>query len=185
MIRSLLMRLAPTGAVLLAVVTFAGCAASADPERRFAGLITPYRMEVVQGNVVTQEMAAQLRPGLTRDQVRGLLGSPLLADIFHADRWDYVFTIRRQGTAPQRRHVTVLFDGDKVSSFEAPQLPSEREFVDSIDVSRVNDGKAVPLALSDDQLRALPLPKPAAAAPAAAASAPARAYPPLEPLPAR
>ena len=186
MIRSFLMRLAPTGAVLLAAGILAGCAASADPERRFAGLITPYRMEVVQGNVVTQEMAAQLRPGLTRDQVRGLLGSPLLADVFHADRWDYVFTIRRQGTAPQRRHVTVLFDGDKLSSFEAPQLPSEREFVDSIDVSEASSGKSVPLALSDDQLRALPLPKPAtAAAPAAAASAPARAYPPLEPLPAR
>jgi outer membrane protein assembly factor BamE len=179
------MRLAPTGAVLLAALTLAACAASADPDRRFAGVITPYRMEVVQGNVVTQEMAAQLRAGLTRDQVRGLLGSPLLADIFHADRWDYVFTIRRQGTAPQRRHVTVLFSGDKVSSFEAPQLPSEREFVDSIDLSSLSDGKAVPLALSDDQLRALPLPKPVAAAPAISASAPARAYPPLEPLPAR
>ncbi|RZS46906.1 outer membrane protein assembly factor BamE [Sphaerotilus mobilis] len=180
------MRFAPAGAALLAAVTLAGCAASADPDRRFAGLITPYRMEVVQGNVVTQEMAAQLRPGLSREQVRSLLGSPLLADIFHADRWDYVFTIRRQGAAAQRRHVTVLFQGDKVASFEAPQLPSEREFVDAIDVSKV-DGKAVPLALSDDQLRALPLPKPAAAiaAPAAGASAPARAYPPLEPLPAR
>jgi outer membrane protein assembly factor BamE len=185
-IRSLSMRLAPAGAVLLVAVALVGCAASADPDRRFAGLITPYRMEVVQGNVVTQEMAAQLRPGLTREQVRGLLGSPLLADVFHADRWDYVFTIRRQGTVPQRRHVTVLFDGDKVSSFEAPQLPSEREFVESIDVDGTASGKSVPLALSDDQLRALPLPKPAApAAPAAAASAAPRAYPPLEPLPAR
>ncbi|MGY0197461.1 outer membrane protein assembly factor BamE [Leptothrix sp. BB-4] len=173
-------------AALIAVGLTAGCSASADPDQRFAGLITPYRMEVVQGNVVTQEMAAQLRPGLTREQVRNLLGSPLLADVFHADRWDYVFTIRRQGAAPQRRHLTVLFQGDKVSSFEAPQLPSEREFVESIDVAKV-ERKAVPLALSDDQLRALPLPKPAESAAAAgqAASAPARAYPPLEPLPAR
>ncbi len=186
MIRSLLMRLAPAGAALLAITTLAGCAASADPEQRFAGVITPYRMEVVQGNVVTQEMAAQLRPGLSREQVRNILGSPLLADVFHADRWDYVFTIRRQGAAPQRRHMTVLFQGDKLASFEAPKLPSEREFVEAIDVAKVEQ-KSVPLALSDDQLRALPLPKPAAAAtaPTAAASAPARAYPPLEPLPAR
>ncbi|MDP4302236.1 outer membrane protein assembly factor BamE [Leptothrix discophora] len=187
MTRSPFLRFSPVAAALLAAITLAGCAASADPDRRFAGLITPYRMEVVQGNVVTQEMAAQLRPGLTREQVRGLLGSPLLADVFHADRWDYVFTIRRQGAAPQRRHVTVLFQNDKVLSFEAPQLPSEREFVDAIDVAKV-ERRSVPLALSDDQLRQLPLPKPAetAAAPAgSAASAPARAYPPLEPLPAR
>jgi len=190
-IRSQLMRLAPACVALAAAATLAGCAASADPDQRFAGIITPYRMEVVQGNVVTQEMAAQLRPGLSREQVRNVLGSPLLADVFHADRWDYVFTIRRQGAAPQRRHMTVLFQGDKLASFEAPQLPSEREFVEAIDVAKI-ERKSVPLALSDDQLRALPLPAPAASAsaaaanaPTAAASAPARAYPPLEPLPAR
>ena len=190
MIRSFFQRPLPACAALIALINMtvlAGCAASSDNDARFAGLITPYRMEVVQGNVVTQEMAAQLRPGLSREQVRNLLGSPLVADVFHADRWDYVFTIRRPGAASQRRHVTVLFQGDKLSSFEAPQLPSELEFVASIDAAKI-ERRSVPLALSDDQLRALPLPKPAepaASAAAAAASAPARAYPPLEPLPAR
>ena len=165
----------------LAVLALLGGCASVGGDR-LLGVITPYRMEVVQGNVVTQEMAAQLRNGLTRDQVRSLLGSPLLTDVFHADRWDYVFAIRRQGTTPQQRRVTVLFDKDRVVSFEAAQLPSEREFVDSIDVGQV-ERSARALALSDDQLRALPLPAPSkAAAPEAAASAPLRAYPPLEPL---
>jgi outer membrane protein assembly factor BamE len=170
-----------TGA--LAMLALAGCSTYTD--QNFLGVITPYRMEVVQGNVVTQEMAAQLRNGLTREQVRSLLGSPLLMDIFHADRWDYVFTIRRQGTAPQQRRVTILFDKDRVSSFEAAQLPSEREFVDSIDATQV-ERRARPLALSDDQLRALPLPQPSkAAAPPVGASGPLRNYPPLEPILAR
>ncbi|PXW95833.1 Beta-barrel assembly machine subunit BamE [Sphaerotilus hippei] len=145
------------------------------------GLITPYRVEVVQGNVVTREMAAQLRAGLTREQVRGLLGSPLLADVFHGDRWDYVFTIRRQGAQPQRRVVTVFFDADRVSRFDADGLPSEQEFVASIDVTRIEPRKT-PLELDDRQLSALPLPGPsrAAAAAAAPASGPLRAFPPLE-----
>ena len=170
-----------TGALTL--LALAGCSTNTD--RNLLGVITPYRMEVVQGNVVTQEMAAQLRNGLTREQVRSLLGSPLLMDIFHADRWDYVFSIRRQGTAPQQRRVTILFDKDRVASFEAAQLPSEREFVDSIDASKV-ERRAQPLALSDDQLRALPLPQPSkAAAPSVGASGPLRNYPPLEPILAR
>jgi outer membrane protein assembly factor BamE len=171
------------GLVAAALSLLNACASRHDSG--LFGLITPYRMEVVQGNVVTQEMASKLRNGLTREQVRALLGAPLLMDIFHADRWDYVFTIRRQGAAAQQRRVTVLFNGDRVVSFEAAQLPSEREFVDSIDVVKV-DQRARPLALSDDQLRALPLPSPGKATPAAQnASGPLRTYPPLEPLTAR
>jgi len=68
----------------------------AKPETLF-GLFTPYRVDVVQGNVVTQEVMAQIQPGLGRMQVREILGTPLLADPFHTDRWDYVFTIDRQG----------------------------------------------------------------------------------------
>jgi outer membrane protein assembly factor BamE len=149
-------------------------------------LLTPYRVEVVQGNVVTQEMAARLREGLTRDQVRTLLGSPLLTDVFHADRWDYVFTIRRQGAQPQQRTVTVHFSDNQVARFDATDLPSEREFVASISTARVA-AQPPRLELTEQQLAALPVPgravPSAAASPAApaAASAPARTYPPLEP----
>jgi outer membrane protein assembly factor BamE len=162
----------------------AGCASERNNEDSFLGLITPYRVEVVQGNVVTQEMVAELKAGLSREQVRLLLGSPLLADIFHGDRWDYVFSIRRQGTQYQQRRVTVYFKADRVVGFDADQLPAERDFVTSIDVKKPTRA-APPLELTDEQLRTLPLPKPGAdaAVPAlAAASGPQRAYPPLEPL---
>eukprot|EP01031_Cornospumella_fuschlensis_P010263 gene10263-12584_t len=94
------------------------------------GVLTPYRVEVVQGNVLTKEMVARVKPGMPKAQVRDLLGSPLLTDVFHESRWDYVFTIRRQGTAPQQRLVVALFDGDKLTSLDVPgDLPAENEFV--------------------------------------------------------
>jgi outer membrane protein assembly factor BamE len=146
--------------------------------------LTPYRMEVVQGNVVTSEMAAQLREGQTREQVRMLLGSPLLTDLFHADRWDYVFAIRRQGAPSQQRRLTVFFNADRVQRFQAADLPDEKTFVASIEVDKPR-GRRTPLELDEAALRALPLPAPRATTTAPAASAPAgaqvqRNYPPLE-----
>ncbi|HEU4460413.1 MAG TPA: outer membrane protein assembly factor BamE [Methylibium sp.] len=169
----------------LATAALAACASQRTADSLF-GVITPYRIEVVQGNVVTREMAAAVKPGMSRAQVRDALGSPLLTDIFHADRWDYVFTIRRQGAPYQQRRVTVLFDGELMKSIESDELPSEREFVVSIDTARTKSGKAPKLSLDDEQLRALPSPKAAPARSAAASEAgegavgPARTYPPLE-----
>lgn len=153
---------------------------------RISGLITPYKVEIVQGNVVTQEQVDRIRTGMSRPQVRDILGSPLLADVFHADRWDYVFTIRRQGTEPQQRNVVALFDGERLKSLDTGgELPTELAFVASIDATKP-DIKIPPLTMSEDRLKSLKKPATAAAEPtaAAAAAAPAapRVYPPLEPL---
>ena len=97
-------------------------------------MLTPYRVEVVQGNVITQEQVALVKPGMTRAQVRDVLGSPLLTDLFHADRWDYVFTIRRQGAEPQLRRDRRPLQGRRAEEHRRRRgLPSEREFVASID----------------------------------------------------
>ena len=98
-----------TGTVLMA-----GCSTPMRSADDFLGLITPYRIDIVQGNVVTKEQIALVKPGLSRSQVRDVLGSPMLTDLFHASRWDYVFTIRRPGTPAQRRSVVVRFEGDVV-----------------------------------------------------------------------
>jgi outer membrane protein assembly factor BamE len=163
---------------LLAATWLSGCA-SLQSSENFLGFITPYRVEVVQGNVLTKEQVALIKIGQNRVQVRDILGSPLLTDAFHADRWDYVFTIRRQGAEPQQRKVVVMFDGDKLKSISALDLPSEREFVASIDTFK-KPGKIPPLSLSPEEIKALPIPpKPAAAA--SAPEGPQRTYPPLEP----
>ncbi len=163
---------------LFAATLLSACS-SLQSSDNFLGFITPYRVEVVQGNVLTKEQVALVKPGQTRAQVRDVLGSPLLTDTFHADRWDYVFTIRRQGTEPQQRKVLVLFEGDKLKSISAQDLPSERDFVASIDTAK-SRGKAPPLTLTPEQIKALPVPpKPEPAA--SAAEGPQRNYPPLEP----
>lgn len=76
-------------------------------------VIKPYRMEIQQGNFITQEMVSQLKPGMTQDQVRFILGSPLVTDIFHTNRWDYVFSRRRANSSEveQRRMVVFFVDG--------------------------------------------------------------------------
>jgi outer membrane protein assembly factor BamE len=171
----------PLAVLLASTLGLTACGSIKSKSDDLFGWITPYRIEIVQGNVVTQEMAAALKPGMSRVQVRDVLGSPLLTDIFHADRWDYVFTIRRQGAAYQQRRVTVLFDGESMKSFEADELPSEREFVASIDTKK-SSSKLPTLALTDAQIQALPVPpKPAAPVASAEAQGPARTYPPLEP----
>ncbi len=146
----------------------------------FLGIVTPYRVEVVQGNVITREQVEQVRVGMTRAEVRDVLGSPMVADIFHEDRWDYVFTIRRAGAAPQQRNVVVRFQGERMARIDAPELPAEREFVASIDTAK--PVKKVPsLALTPEQIKALPAPEAPARTPEPGPVGAVRTYPPLEP----
>lgn len=141
----------------------------------------PYVPEVVQGNVVSREQREYLRQGMSRAQVRDVLGTPLLTSLFHADRWDYAFAIRRQGVAEQKYHLTVFFQGDVLSRVDSDELPSEVEFVQRLS----RPGAAVrtaPLEATEAQLRQYPVaPKtPAAVAPGAPLPA---SYPPLESAP--
>jgi outer membrane protein assembly factor BamE len=80
-----------------------------------------YRMDVQQGNLLDAEQVDQVEVGMTRSQVRFLLGTPMVIDSFEADRWDYVYTLRRgHERNVTRRHLIVWFDGDKVTKVEEP-----------------------------------------------------------------
>lgn len=144
---------------------------------RVASSITPYRIEVVQGNFVSREQVEALRPGMSRQQVRELLGTSLLVSVFHADRWDYVFTLRRQGVAPQARHLTVFFKNNVMERYEGDTMPSEAEFVATLD--KPTNRKVPELEASEAMLGKFPA-APVSAAPAASEPAPATSYPPLE-----
>jgi outer membrane protein assembly factor BamE len=126
-----------------------------SPETLF-GVLKPYRIEVVQGNVMTQETMAQVQPGLGRSQVLQILGAPLLMDIFHQDRWDYVFTITKQGVAPQKRRISLFFKGDTLDRIEADALPTEQEFVAAVDRAPTAIKPPVP-DLTPEQMAALPV----------------------------
>lgn len=162
------------------LLTGLGGCASVDPTDRILSVITPYKVEIVQGNVVTQEQVARVQTGMSRAQIRDILGSPLLADVFHADRWDYVFTILRQGAEPQRHSIVALFDGERLTSLDTGgELPAEEAFVASIDATKPA-GKAPLLALTPEQLQSLKQP-PKPAPVETPVVAPGRVYPPLEP----
>ena len=76
-------------------------------------IVNEYKIDVQQGNVLTQEMVSQLKPGQTKDQVRFILGTPVLADVFHTNRWDYVYRLQKGSTGlVEERKFTVIFDAD-------------------------------------------------------------------------
>jgi outer membrane protein assembly factor BamE len=103
--------------------------------RRFAVLLlmllggcflVPHKIEVQQGNYVDQQMIDKLKPEMTRSQVRFLLGTPLIADVFHPERWDYVYLTGRAGDVKRERRVTVVFEGERLVRIEGDVVPSER-----------------------------------------------------------
>lgn len=77
-----------------------------------------YEIDIQQGNVVTQEMVGRLKPGMTRSQVRFIMGTPLVADAFHANRWEYVYRFQRAGVLKELYHVTVFFENDLLTRIE-------------------------------------------------------------------
>jgi outer membrane protein assembly factor BamE len=164
------------------VVLLGACGTANNVSNQLAGIITPYKIDVVQGNFVSKEQAAALQPGMTRVQVRDLLGTPLLTSIFHADRWDYVFTFKRQRQEPQSRRVTVHFKDDLLTRFEAGDLPTEAEFVASLDSGR-RIGKVKELEASEDSLAKFAASRastaPANSAGGAGADAATKVLPPL------
>lgn len=85
--------------------------------------LKPYKIDIEQGNYLTQDMVSKLKPGMTRSQVRYLLGTPLIADPFHADRWDYVFLLQKAGKVAEYRRVVVIFKDDKLDRVEGDVVP--------------------------------------------------------------
>jgi outer membrane protein assembly factor BamE len=86
--------------------------------------LKPYRMDIQQGNVVTSEMMLQLRPGMTKSQVRFIMGTPLIQDSFHADRWDYFYEMRKEGKIIERRHVIMEFENDALKRVRGDVIPA-------------------------------------------------------------
>lgn len=138
------------------VTLLAGCSTYDSVTQSIAQHITPYRITVVQGNFVSSEAAAQMKVGMSRDQVKALLGTPLLADMFHADRWDYIFYFKRGSTSVvQQRDFIVNFAGDRVANWTGgDNLPSNLELLAEIDgdkgrkLSSVTSIPAAPSAAS-------------------------------------
>jgi outer membrane protein assembly factor BamE len=102
-----------TSFTLVGLLALAGCS--------FPGV---YKIDIQQGNVVTQDMIDQLRPGMTRRQVRFIMGNPLLTDTFHADRWDYLYSLQPGGGERQQERMTIIFNAnDQLVSLSGDFMP--------------------------------------------------------------
>jgi len=140
--------------VVAVLALLAGCSSTKSPEQAaptdtsgvkvtgksnsLFGFLKPYRIDIQQGNFVSKEMVAQLRPGLTRDQVRFVLGTPLLTDMFHANRWDYDFRLAKGNGEIMTSRVSVFFKDDLLDHVEGGEnLPTESEYLTLITDSKV------------------------------------------------
>ena len=103
---------------LLLLISLIGCSGR---------LFTVHKIDVQQGNAVDPEKVEQLQVGMNKEQVRFLMGSPLIHDSFHPDRWDYVYHLIPDYGDTERRHVAVFFEGDKVMNIEKSDMPPEEQ----------------------------------------------------------
>jgi outer membrane protein assembly factor BamE len=171
--------------IVLACALVGACSSTGTSAVNPVNWITPYKVDVIQGNFVSKEQIELLQPGMSRDQVKAVLGTPLMASLFHADRWDYVFTLKRQGVESQSFKYTVFFKNDLLERFAGDAMPSESEFISTLSKKR-KLGAVPPLEATEAQLKVADKPS-AASAPDAAPEpasapldAPATIYPPLE-----
>ncbi|POR09723.1 outer membrane protein assembly factor BamE [Diaphorobacter sp. LR2014-1] len=164
------------GAIVLIGAGLAGCA---DTGKRLSSVVTPYRTDVVQGNFISSEQVRALQPGMGRQQVREILGTPLMVSVFHSDRWEYVFTLKRPDVEVQTRKLTVFFKDNVMERVEGDEMPTEAEFVASLS-TKVSKPKVPQLEATEAQLARFPKAEPAAEPDAAPALPPTTSYPPLE-----
>jgi outer membrane protein assembly factor BamE len=121
---------------------------------KFLGIFTPYRITIQQGNFVSKEMADQVKLGMTREQVRFLLGTALITDMFHADRWDYIFRLLKPSGELTTSRVTVFFQRNLVVKMERGELPNEQEYL-----TRITNAAIVDAIEHVDSKAAKPKPK--------------------------
>lgn len=124
--------------LVTATVLMTGCTTIGDGLRSLGGVtnVVPnalnrtslvYRPTIQQGNTVTQEQVNLLEPGMSKRQVRFLLGTPMLTDVFHANRWDYAYTLGEGSTPSEMRRVTVFFEEDRLARIAGDLRPQPLE----------------------------------------------------------
>lgn len=109
--------------LLVSAALLAGCGGWSNPINK----ISPYKLDIQQGNAIDQGMLARLKPGMTPSQVRFVLGTPLLVDPFHDNRWDYVYRLEKAGKLVEHRRVTIVFENEKLKVIEGDVVAADVE----------------------------------------------------------
>jgi outer membrane protein assembly factor BamE len=112
--------------LLLSILLVASCGTALPT-------VKPYKLDIQQGNVVTSKMLLQLRPGMTKSQVRYIMGTPLIQDSFHGNRWDYFYQMREGGKVIEQRRVILDFENEVLKTVRGDVVPSAAEAAQSAD----------------------------------------------------
>ncbi|MDD7804349.1 MAG: outer membrane protein assembly factor BamE [Endozoicomonas sp. (ex Botrylloides leachii)] len=113
-------------AAIISAALLAGCAASTDGGSKLISFPGAYKINVQQGNMITQKMVDQLKLGMTRKQVQYVMGTPLLQDTFNQNRWDYVYTMQPGGKQSTQTTVTLFFKNDRLASIQGDLAPTKK-----------------------------------------------------------
>ena len=107
---------------------------SEDSKSKLGKVLKPYRPDMVQGNFISKEQLQRLKLGMDREEVKVVLGTPLITSVMHPNRWDYVFAFKRGDTQlVEQRQVTLMFEKDLLQKINADDLPTEYELIAEID----------------------------------------------------
>lgn len=112
-------------AALLTITLFSAAGCSYRPSIPNLSLPSVYKIDIQQGNVITQEMIDQLRPGLTKRQVQYVMGTPMIADTFEQSRWDYIYSYQPGGEKRQQESISLFFENDLLTHFEGDFVPGK------------------------------------------------------------
>lgn len=110
--------------------------------KKWLSKLSPYKTNIQQGNFISSEMLAKIQPGMTKEQVRFVLGTPLLTDMFHANRWDYLFRLQKPNGATTTNRVTIFFNDNIVDRLTNDKLPGEAEYLSHISSDDDSQDKA-------------------------------------------
>lgn len=118
--------------LILLLLLIAGCKQMPQVSLPMLPGLGPHKIDIQQGNVITQEMLDKLQPGMTRNQVRFVLGTPLLVDPFRTDRWDYVYSMKKRGELLEQRQLKVFFQDDKMVRYEGDVVTSAKPGAEAV-----------------------------------------------------
>lgn len=108
--------------ILFSAVLLASCSRLSTPG---LGILRPYKIDIQQGNLITPEMREKIQLGMSSAMVRSILGTPLVSDSFHANRWDYVYSLEKDGTPVGKQRLTLYFKDEHLVRIDDSHMPAE------------------------------------------------------------
>lgn len=127
-------------ALTITAALMGGCSwFSDDSDFKMVSFPVVYKINIQQGNIITQDMINQLKPGMTRSQVAYVMGTPLLPDSFDKDRWDYIYTLQPGGKQRTQQTLSLFFDNDKLTRFNGDFRPEINQDANTHAQSDVQD----------------------------------------------